>query len=142
MRSQVEQFHFVVHYSYRNLNGGIMNVETNLSVFDQKTLAIVQTIADRRMFGFVGKGNFFIVPVRTGSGEIPLYHIRIRLFEKRGRDGKWYQRSYASVQASLKTWLALSDETPFDDSERVTFDLTLDRTNAASVKPKNLIWPE
>jgi len=119
-----------------------MDVETNLSVFDQKTLAIVQAIADRRMFGFVGKGNFLLVPVKTGSGEIPLYHIRIRLFERRGKGERWYQRSYASVQASLQTWLALSEETPFYDSDRVTFDLTLDRINAVSVKLKSLNWPE
>lgn len=106
MRSQVEKFHFVVHYAHRNQNGRLMDVETNLSVFDTKTLAIVQTVAESRMFGFVGKGNFSLVPVKTGSGEAPRDHIRLPIFVK-GRK-KWLRATYLGVMLGLAR--ALDDD--------------------------------
>lgn len=107
MRSQVEKYHFVVHYAYHNKSGGLMDVESNLCVFDTKTLCIVQTIAERRMFGHVGKGNFSLVPVKTGSGESPLNHIRIPLFVRTGKGVKWSRATYLGVMLGLERRLEL-----------------------------------
>jgi len=85
-----------------------MDVETNLSVFDTKTLAIVQSVAESRMCGFVGKGNFSLVPVKTGSGEAPRNHIRIPLFVKIGGKKKWWRATYLGVMLSLAR--ALDDD--------------------------------
>lgn len=78
-------------------------------MFDQKTLAIVQTIASRRMFGHVGKGNFLLVPVKTGSGEAPLSLLRFRAFTRKDDlpGSRWMRRSYSDIQSTLKMRLAL-----------------------------------
>lgn len=109
MRDYVSQYHFVVRLCLSLNEGRFSDVETNLCVFDQKTLAIVQTIASRRMFGHVGKGNFLLVPVKTGSGEAPLSRLRFRAFTRKDDlpGSRWLRRSYSDIEAVLKLRLAL-----------------------------------
>lgn len=90
----VSRFHFIVKFT---INNGGSEVETHLCVFDQKTLSIVQTIVYRSMFGRVGKGNYYVVPVETGTGNAPLDFIKLPIFVKKP-GGRYYRRSYAKIQ--------------------------------------------
>jgi hypothetical protein len=95
------------------------------------------------MFGFVGKGNFSLVPVKTGSGEIPLNHMRFPLFERRGRGERWYRRSYADLLSGLQERLFLGGETLRYGSKKIIFGLSPDRISIISVEfEKNPDRPE
>jgi len=108
MKNRVDQFHFILKFCRAASSdaGRPFEFETRLAVFDQTTMNLVQDLIERRMFGFVTRGNFFLVPVKSGSGNLPLGHIRLPLYTETPRGARgggfvWTRRSYADVSQGL-----------------------------------------